>query len=150
MTFPALQGRSDPRVLCGILANQFLRDLNPAPASEPDDAATICLVNLMRLLDLYRHEVMTSIPEPTGILQREPEDTADWTSLGEDPFTDLERAMLSAQNAVFGADSSRNDAATRLRDVLRQRLTGEAPNIDAAQQAQRFFEVLLEQLRLQR
>ncbi len=147
MTFPALQGRSDPRVLCGILANQFLRDLNPAPVSKPDDAGTVCLVNLMRLLDLYRHEVMTSIPEPAGILQREPLETTGWSRLTEDPFTDLERAMLSAQNTVFGEHSTRDDAATQLRKVLRQRLAGKAPNTDAAKQTERFFEELLKQLK---
>lgn len=147
MTFPTLQGRSDPRVLCGILANQFLRDFDSATASKPDDAGTVCLVNLMRLLDLYRLEVMTSVPEPAGILQREPLKTTDWSELAEDPFMDLEKAMQSAQNAVFGQGLTRDEVAVKLSNVLRQRLAGKEPNTDAVQKTQQFFQELLKQLK---
>jgi len=146
MSFSELKIRSDQRILCGILANQFLRDLNPSSDRRPDDAGTVCLVNLMRLLDLYRHEVMTSIPDPPGILEREPLETVGWPMLMEDPFTDIEQAMLSAQNTVFGKGCARNDACHQLRMVLRQRLAGKAPNIDAAKLAERFFEELVKQL----
>lgn len=148
MTFPTLQGRSDPRVLCGIMANQFLKELTVAP-TRPDTSVSICLVNLMRLVDMYRHAVMRSIPEPIGILQREQADVHDWTSPEQDPLQDLEKAMEAAQREVFGADSSREDAATRVRNVLRLRLDGKLAADHEYQQTQRFFQVLLAQLRVQ-
>lgn len=147
MTFPALQGRSDPRVLCGILADQFVTEVSPA--QQLDDDATICLVNLMRLLDMYRHEVMQSIPEPTGILEREPVEFVDWIDPQDDPLQHLDAAMSFAQSQAFPADTSRTAAATSIQTVLRLKLAGKTVPADQSQQTQKFFEVLIDKLRAQ-
>lgn len=148
MTFPIPQGRGDPRVLCGMLAEQALVELNAAQQQGvPDMAATICLMNLMRLLERYRHGVMHVVSQPVGILEGGDEDPFTWVAPEEDPMQSLQGFLVAAQTQVFGAGSDKGEVVTTVRRVLRRRLKGlQQSNAQEANHARDFLLALVNQI----
>lgn len=149
MTFPIPQGRSDPRVLCGMLAEQALTELAPAQLKRaPDTVAAVCLMNLMRVLERYRHGVMHAVAQPVGILEGVEDEPLNWLAAEEDPMVSLDGLLLAAQQSAYPG-SNKEEVVTKVRSVLRRRLTGRKINATEAGDATKFLQALIDQIELQ-
>lgn len=119
MTFHTLLGPSDPRVLSGILAKKTLNHLQHPVAVVPEPVA-MCILNFIRLVDLYRSGDMRTEPVTIGIFESGTFDHGhhhhgDLRSA--DPLEEVQNAMDKARKEVFG-DVSRKRAASYLHNAL--------------------------------
>ncbi len=110
MTFHTLLGPSDPRVLSGILAKNTLAHLK-RPQDEVPEPAAMCILNFIRLVDMYRYGVMQTEPESMGIFESEPFDLEQDEFEAGDPLEDIKRAMDVAREQVFNGMSRKKVGA---------------------------------------
>ncbi len=116
MTFHTLLGPSDPRVLSGILARKTLNHLQ-RPVDRVPEPVAMCILNFIRLVDMYRYGDMRTEPDSVGIFESEPFDHGHGDLRTTDPLEEVQKAMDKARREVFG-DLSRKKAATRLHNAL--------------------------------
>jgi hypothetical protein len=84
----------DLRVVYGLLASSALREIDE-PAN---DSREVHLINLVRLLDMYRHGKLTS-RTPHGVLQSKPIENSKFPRVDRG-VADVERALDIARLAV--------------------------------------------------
>lgn len=121
MTFRTLIGPRDPRVYSGLLARKTLKQLKERPDEVANDPVALVILNFVRLLEMYRYNVMRRHPTPAGILESVPlvfgAKTID--DVGGDPLKDVEHAFEEARKQVFtNPVLDREAAANKVRATL--------------------------------
>lgn len=121
MTFRTLIGPRDPRVYSGLLARKTLKQLKERPDEVATDPVALIILNFVRLLEMYRFNVMRRHPTPAGILQSVPLvfGTKTIDDVDGDPLKDVERAFEEARKQVFTDPVlDREAAANKVRATL--------------------------------
>jgi len=138
MAIHSLERRSDPRVVCGLLASSVLKRLGH-PGKDEDFA--VFLRNLIRLLELYRFGTFSE-HKHRGILQRGPlgaNKSSD--SFSSEAMSAVKDALEQAHKEVFG-DQSSEYVANYLTGIFESLETGQHVEPDDLELARRFLEVL--------
>lgn len=121
MTFRTLLGPRDPRVFSGLLARKTLKQLEESPHDIASDPVALIILNFVRLLEMYRFNVMHTSQVPAGILQSVPLVLGDqeFDEDETDPLQDVEKAFEAARVHVFtNPVLNRDAAATKVKATL--------------------------------
>lgn len=132
--------RSDPVVMCGLLARAALRAIE-APAEK--DSRDVFISTLIRLLEMYRFEALQE-RNPQGILDHRPM-VADAIAMSAGTLPMVDAAIGMALAAAY-PDEETHSVAALLQGHLADLRDGR--DIQAADQARvrRFIEALIEAL----
>jgi len=103
----------DLRVVYGLLASSTLSEMDQ-PAN---DAREVHLINLVRLLDMYRHGKLRA-RTPHGVLQSKPIDSNS-VLRADRGVADVERALEVSRISVRPA-AGKNEFVAELREILLQ------------------------------
>ena len=135
--------RSDPRVLCGILARAALDHFQVQQDQDDEDPREVYFTNLIRVLEMYRYGALRSY-NPQGILSRGVHATVRLPK-GTDPMKAVEAALVRAHDEVFPGQDRTVVVAT-LRSTLEHIRDGHQPPPQDLQTARAFLEAFTRHL----
>lgn len=139
MSLHSIDRQSDPRVTCGLLAKEIIKDLDSAPSEEDD--RKVLISNFIRLLEMYRYDRFVD-RKPRGVLMRNVNGKLQHKQ--KQPLLDIKQALEQAKLEVYGEDVAQEEVAIRLIKILRSLRDNKLEEVDnnELQQARRFFLVL--------
>ncbi len=141
MPVHSLEKRNDPRIVCGLLAREVLKNFG-----EPgkDEKRSVFYNNLKRLLQMYRFDTFMS-HKPRGVLKRSPISNAKLIR-GErkNAMSDVRTALEAAHNEIFGDELNTVQVVDFLTNVLDAMSSGDIQNLDHndIEKARLFFKAL--------
>ncbi|MCG7974903.1 MAG: hypothetical protein JAZ16_07595 [Candidatus Thiodiazotropha taylori] len=101
MTIHSTGNRSDPRVVCGLLAREVLENLEGLQQKKKTEHYEIFLLNFLRLMEQYRFDKF-SHREPHGILERSSKRTfKKRNELMQRELKEVKNALFAAQQSAF-------------------------------------------------
>ncbi len=112
MTIRSISSRGDPRVVCGLLAKEVLTTLEAQRLEAEDEF----LINLIRLLDMYRYGTFKT-RHPRGVLDRRPIKKRNLLKR-PDSMPRVQESLRAAHHAVFGVQKTEDEVSVLLTDIL--------------------------------